>query len=229
MAAINASADRSLVGHTLEHLDSAEGVGDVLKVGSYAAQWFQTLAPSASCFKQVSSFGKACGNSLQLVQICSLPRAIADFVDPSSWAQATVYGVFKKTMSLTADVSGTAAGFQAAGFIALTSGAPVIGAVAEVSAVLSELDGVLYPDAPASEAPLAPPTYGQVIQSRLKFSERVVGFAATVLGCITFFCEHVLLPPIVNLVLGSICLLLKLIRYVHNELFVKLEPARSSA
>lgn len=224
MAAINASGDRSLVGHTLEHLDSAEGVGDVLKVGSYAAQWFQTLAPSASCFKQVSSFGKACGNSLQLVQICSLPRAIADFVDPSSWAQATVYGVFKKTMSLTADVSGTAAGFQAAGFIALTSGAPVVGAVAEVSAVLSELDGVLYP-----EAPLAPPTYGEVMQSRLKFSERVLGFAATVLGCIAFFCKHVLVPPIVNLVLGSICLLLKLIRYVHNELFVKPEPAPSSA
>jgi hypothetical protein len=224
MAAINASADRSWVGHTLEYLDSAEGVGDVLKVGSYAVQWFQTLAPSASCFKQVSSFGKACGNSLQLVQICSLPRSIADFVDPSSWAQATVYGVFKKTMSLTADVSGTAAGFQAAGFIALTSGAPVVGAVAEVSAVLSELDGVLYP-----EAPLAAPTYGEVIQSRLKFSERVLGFAATFLGCIAFFCKQVLVPPIVNLVLGSICLVLKFIRYVHNELFVKPQSTPSSA
>ena len=228
MAAINASAERGLVGHTLEHLDSAEGVGDVLKVGSYAAQWFQTLATSASCFKQVSSFGKACGNSLQLVQICSLPRAIADFVDPSSWAQATVYGVFKKTMSLTADVSGTAAGFQAAGWLALGSAAPVVEAVAEVAGAISEANGVLYPDVPAADPPLAPPTYGEVMQCRLKFSERVVGFTATVLGCIAFFCKQVLVPPIVNLVLGSICLLLKLIRYVHNELFVKPQSTPSS-
>ncbi|NDE82456.1 MAG: hypothetical protein EB051_02410 [Chlamydiia bacterium] len=228
MAAINASAERSVVGHALEYLDSAEGVGDVLKVGSYAAQWFETLAPSASCFEQVASFGKACGNSFQLVQVCSLPRSIADFVDPSSWAQASVYDVFKKTICLTANVSGTAAGFQTVGWLALGGAAPVIGAVAEVTGVISEVDGVLYPDASAEQAPPTPTRYGEVFQSYLKFFERVTGLALTLLGCIGFFCRHVLVPPLVNLVLGSICLVFKFIRYVHNEIFLKPQSGLSS-